>query len=187
MLTDLPMAPSSSRRICVGVGDLAVSDDAGAVLSTYALGSCIGVVAYDPRARAGGILHLMLPDSAILPEKAAAQPAMFADTGLPQFFSLLRGLRADLTRLRVLVAGGAHMIMGKDPFRIGESNWRATHDYMTANGYGVQHAEVGGSVNRSLALDLSSGQVTMKIPGSQRQFNLAAEPEDRTTAYRRAG
>jgi chemotaxis protein CheD len=186
MITDLPRAPSSSRRICVGVGDMAASDEAGAVLSTYALGSCIGVVAYDPQAKAGGILHLMLPDSAILPEKAAAQPAMFADTGLPGFFRLLRNLGADLARLRVLVAGGAHMIMGKDPFRIGESNWRATTDFMADHGYAVHHAEIGGSINRSVALELSSGQVTMRMPGSQRQFNLAAEPEDRTTAYRRA-
>jgi chemotaxis protein CheD len=128
----------------------------------------------------------MLPDSSILPEKAAAQPAMFADTGLPEFFRLLRSLRADLSRLRILVAGGAHMVMGKDPFRIGESNWRATHDFMTGNGYLVHHVEIGGSMNRSLALELSSGQVTMRMPAAQRQFNLAADSGDRTTAYRRA-
>jgi chemotaxis protein CheD len=187
MMTDLPTPPSLSRRISVGVGEMAASDDADAVLTTYALGSCIGVVAYDPQAKAGGILHMMLPDSTILPEKAAARPGMFADTGLPEFFRQLRDLRADPARIRLLVAGGAHMIVGKDPFRIGECNWRATTDYLAGNGYAVQHVEIGGSVNRSLALELSSGQVTIRMPGSTRQFSLAAEPGDRTTACRRAG
>jgi len=187
MITNLPLAQASSRRICVGVGDMAASDDADTVLATYALGSCIGVVAYDPQAKAGGILHLMLPDSSILPAKAAEQPAMFADTGLPDFFRLLKGLHVDFARMRILVAGGAHMIMGKDPFRIGECNWRATTDFMAGNGYVVQHAEIGGSVNRSVSLDLSSGQVTIRTPPSTRQFNLATDPGDQTTACRRAG
>ena len=39
------------------------------VLITYALGSCVGVAIYDPVARVGGLLHYMLPESAIDPEK----------------------------------------------------------------------------------------------------------------------
>ena len=166
---------------------MAASGDVGATLVTYALGSCIGVVAYDPQVKAGGILHLMLPDSAILPEKAAVQPAMFADTGLPEFFLLLTRLGARSDRLRLLVAGGAHMVAGKDPFRIAESNWRVTADFMAGNGYRIRHLEIGGSVNRSLALDVCSGQVTVRMPSSVRQINLAAEAEDQRKACRRAG
>jgi chemotaxis protein CheD len=187
MIAHLPPPQASSRRICVGVGDMAASNDPDTVLATYALGSCIGVAAYDPQSRTGGILHLMLPDSAILPAKAAEQPAMFADTGLPEFFRRLKSLGVNPARLRLLVAGGAHMILGKDPFRIGECNWRATTDFMAGNGFAVQHAEIGGSVNRSLSLDLSNGLVTIRMPSSTRQLNLAAETGDQTTTCRRAG
>jgi chemotaxis protein CheD len=180
------ITPSASR-ICIGVGDMAASNDADSILATYALGSCIGVVAYDPVAKAGGILHLMLPDSSILPEKAAAQPAMFADTGLPEFFRLLASLRAERSRLQLLVAGGAHMLMGQDPFRIGESNWRATTDYLKANGHPVRHVEVGGTVNRSLTLELATGVVTIRMPNSVHQISLAEEPTAQTAAFRRTG
>ena len=37
---------------------------------TYSLGSCIGLVIYDPIAKAGGILHYMLPESGIDKEKS---------------------------------------------------------------------------------------------------------------------
>ena len=78
-----------AQRVVIGVGDMAVSNNTQVTLSTYALGSCIGVVAYDPVVKVGGILHMMLPDSSISPEKAVQQPAMFADTGLPLFFRAL--------------------------------------------------------------------------------------------------
>lgn len=186
-MANVTVIPSLPRRICVGVGDLAVSNDTDCALATYALGSCIGVIAYDWAARAGGILHLMLPDSSILPGKAATQPAMFADTGLPRFFQHLHGLRIERSRLQLLVAGGAHMIMGQDPFRIGESNWRATVDYLTKNGYTLQHVQVGGTVNRSVTLELATGMVKIKMPNSLQEINLGGEPTDRTTIFRRAG
>ena len=175
------------RRISIGVGDMATSNDVESVLATYALGSCIGVVAYDPSVRAGGILHLMLPDSTILPDKAAAQPAMFADTGLPEFFQLMHSFGAERSRIQLLVAGGAHMLVGQDPFRIGEGNWRATTDYLKANNYPVRHVEVGGTVNRSVALELATGIVTIRMPNSVHQVSLAEEPTDQRTVFRRTG
>jgi len=45
----------------------------------------VAVVAYDPVSKASGLLHIMLPDSAISPDKSITQPAMFADTGLRCF------------------------------------------------------------------------------------------------------
>src|SRR4051812_29167296 len=120
-----------AQRIVIGVGDLAVSNNPQVTLSTYALGSCVGVVAYDPLVKTGGILHLMLPDGSISPAKAISQPAMFANTGLPLFFRSLTGMKAERTRLRIFVAGGASVLGGPDSFKIGERNIRATLDYLS--------------------------------------------------------
>lgn len=161
-----------AQRVVIGVADMAVSNNGQVVLSTYALGSCIGVVAYDPSVKAGGILHLMLPESSISMEKALRQPAMFADTGLPHFFKALTGVKAERFRLRLFVAGGASVISGNDPFRIGERNIRATMDYLAKNGYKVTHNEVGGSVNRTIHLEMSTGIVTLKTPTENGQLSL---------------
>ena len=45
--------------------------------------SCIGMAVYDPAAAVGGLLHYMLPDSAIDPAHGSGNPYMFADTGIP--------------------------------------------------------------------------------------------------------
>ena len=98
------------HRVVVGLAELAVSNNPSAVLTTYSLGSCLGVAIYDPVVKVGGLLHAMLPDSSIDPAKAAAQPGMFLDTGLPALLREACGMRADKRRLRIYVAGGAQIM-----------------------------------------------------------------------------
>ncbi|MDA8404290.1 MAG: chemotaxis protein CheD, partial [Desulfobacteraceae bacterium] len=43
-------------KLIVGVSDMKVSSNKDDVLITYSLGSCIGVVIYDPKTRVGGML-----------------------------------------------------------------------------------------------------------------------------------
>ena len=92
--------------VVVGMADGRVSGDPGQVLATYALGSCIALALHDPAARVGGMLHFMLPDSAIDPEKARRNPWMFADTGIPLLFRQAYEMGADKRRLVVRAAGG---------------------------------------------------------------------------------
>ena len=48
--------------IKVGMADLKIAKSPD-VLITLGLGSCIGLVLYDPVTKIGGMLHYMLPDS----------------------------------------------------------------------------------------------------------------------------
>lgn len=159
-------------RVTVGVGELAVSNGP-VVLSTYALGSCIGVVAYEPDLRVGGLLHVMLPESRISPHKAAAHPAMFADTGLRQFCRELATFKALAGRLQFFLAGGASVISGNDPFRIGERNAQAVLASLAGGGFLLRGSELGGSFNRTLHLDLSTGRLTLRTPRGDTEHNLA--------------
>jgi chemotaxis protein CheD len=163
-----------AQRVVVGVGDMGVSNNPQITLSTYALGSCVAIVAYDPLMKVGGLLHLMLPESKISPNKAASQPAMFADTGLPLLFRSLIGLKADPSRLRIFLAGGASVLCDSDTFRIGERNIRATSDYLAKGGYLVRHSSLGGTINRTVHLNVGNGDITLKTPIANDTLSLAA-------------
>jgi chemotaxis protein CheD len=163
-----------AQRVIIGVGDMAVSNNTQVILSTYALGSCIGVIAYDSVSKVGGILHLMLPDSTISPDKAAKQPAMFANTGLPLLFRAMAGLKAERHRVRLFVAGGAGMLSGSDPFKIGERNTNVTLEFLKQNGLNVNYQEVGGSINRTVHLEVGNGNVGLKTPLGNGSFSLAS-------------
>ncbi len=162
-----------AHKVVVGVGDMAVSNNTNVTLSTYALGSCVGVVAYDPVSKASGILHLMLPESKLSAEKAAAQPAMFADTGLPLLFNALFGLRAEFGRIRLFIAGGASVINGADPFKIGDRNLQAVKKFLISCPCVISGHDVGGTINRTVHLDVSTGTVSLRMPDSSRQHSLA--------------
>lgn len=163
-----------AQRVVVGVGDMSVSNIPSFTLSTYALGSCVGVAAYDPVAKAGGLLHIMLPESKISADKAQRQPAMFADTGLPLLFRSMLGLRGvDLGRLRILLAGGSCVLCQADAFKIGERNIRATNEYLAKNNFHVRYTSLGGNTNRTLHLDIGTGQVKLKMPQGDETHALA--------------
>jgi chemotaxis protein CheD len=162
-----------AQRVVIGVGDMAVSNNAQVTLSTYALGSCVGVVAYDPVAKVGGILHMMLPDSSISPDKAAQQPAMFADTGLPLFFRALLGLKAERTRIRLFVTGGACVLTSHDAFKIGERNTQATLNFLATNGFSIRKTVTGGTTNRTVHLQIGDGDMTLKTPEGTNSISLA--------------
>lgn len=163
-MAELSKLVAFARRVVVGVADFAVSKHPETVLSTYALGSCISVVAYDPAAKTGGLLHLMLPESSLAPEKAHRLPAMFANTGIPIFLKALQEAQTDFTRARLFIAGGACVLSGPDSFKIGERNIAAVHKLLAAEGIQMLGEDVGGTVNRTLHLHNATGLLTIKLP-----------------------
>lgn len=152
-----------TRRITVGVGDVAVSKQPGVELVTFSLGSCIGVVIYDPVVKVGGLLHLMLPDSSINRERARLQPAVFADTGLPLLFKSAYKLGAKKGRLRVVVVGGSQVMDAAGHFNIGKRNYTAVRKIFWRNNVLIDAEDVGGNVNRTVGLRVDDGKVWLKI------------------------
>jgi chemotaxis protein CheD len=162
------------QRVVIGVGDMSASNNSAITLSTYALGSCVALAAYDPVMRVGGLLHVMLPESSITPAKALTQPAMFVDTGVPALMRALIGFKAEPRRLRVFLAGGASVLTNVDNFKIGERNIRAMTAHVTQLGLNVTHTALGGTINRTVHLNIANGAVTLKTPEANDSLSLAA-------------
>ncbi len=147
------------------MADLKVSATPDARLVTYALGSCLGITAWDPVARVGGMLHVMLGASQIDEAKARANPAMFVDTGVPELFRSCYRLGAVKQRMIVKVAGGAHAGPSEeeDRFQIGKRNVIALRKLLWKNGVLIEAIDVGGfQLSRTVSLDVTSGVVTVK-------------------------
>ncbi len=153
-----------TKRIVVGVGDMAVSNDQSSILSTYALGSCVGVVMFDPQRGIAGMLHVMLPDSKATPEKAIEKPHMFADTGMASLMKAVTSLGAKKENLSIYLAGGANVLKGADFFKIGERNSTTIKRYLLDQGLRTKREDLGGLNNRTLHFKISAGTVELKLP-----------------------
>ena len=164
----LATASPSAAALVVGSGEVRVSADPHVRLVTYALGSCLGVVVHDPVAGVGGLLHLMLPESAIDPAKAARMPAMFVDTGVPMLFKESYKLGAKKERLVVKIVGGAHAAAREedDQFQIGKRNLLALRRMLWRNQVFVTAEDVGGCQrSRTVMLDVATGALTVRTDG----------------------
>jgi len=91
---------------------------------------------------------------------------MFVDTGVPRLFHAAYNLGADRNRLTIKVAGGAQMLDQEGIFNIGSRNFIALEKLMAQNGLKIQIADVGGLSSRTMRLDLTTGNITIKTPGA---------------------
>jgi chemotaxis protein CheD len=152
-------------KIIVGISDMKVSNRPGDVLITYSLGSCIGLVVWDPAAKVGGILHYMLPDCSLDRSRAEKNPCMFADTGIPKLFKEAYSLGAIKSRMIVKVVGGSQIMDESGMFNIGKRNYVALRKIFWKNNVLISKEDVGGVVNRTISLDVSTGTTILKVSG----------------------
>ena len=151
----------------VRVGDMKVGVE-GDEIVTHALGSCLGLMVYDPVAHVGGLLHAMLPLSRINPEKAASNPYMFVDKGVPMLFREVYGLGGQKERL-IVKAAGCGSPMGKNTiFKIGDKNYTVLKKLLWKNGVLLEAEEIGDSISRTVHFDISTGRVTIKSGQQER-------------------
>lgn len=152
-------------KIIIGVSDMKVSKNPKEELVTYSLGSCIGVVIYDPVVKVAGMLHYMLPESSLDKTKAQKNPFMFADTGIPILFKKSYTLGAKKQRMGITVVGGAQILDQKGFFNIGKRNYMALKKIFFKNNVIIKNEYVGGNVNRTIRIDIASGNIHMKTSG----------------------
>jgi chemotaxis protein CheD len=153
--------------LIVGISDIKVSNNAGDVIITYALGSCIGIVVFDPIAKVGGMLHYMLPESSLDQNKARENPEMFADTGIPLLFKSCYKLGADKKRMVVKAAGGASILDDTNFFRIGQKNIMAMRKIFRKNNVMIDKEDIGLNYNRTVRLEISTGKVFVRTSGGE--------------------
>jgi chemotaxis protein CheD len=144
-----------------------IASQAGDLIITYALGSCLGIAIHDPVACVGGLLHVMLPLSAIDPPKAKENPFMFVDTGVPRLFLDCYKEGARKERLIVKVAGGANVNenVRDEYFQIGKRNFVMLRNLLWKNGVLLRAHDVAGTVSRTMTLEIGSGEVTIRSNG----------------------
>ena len=160
----------TKRRTIVHVSDAKVSCEATDVLTTYSLGSCIGVSLYDPATHIGGMLHYQLPSSKMDPKRAQEKPLMFADTGMKILLAKLVGMGANKKRLRVKIAGGAMMETGPKGFDIGKRNHLAIRKILWKDGLFIDAEDVGGCSARNMYMHMNNGQVTIRSNGLEKEL-----------------
>lgn len=154
----------------VGISEMKISRRREDLLITHSLGSCVGVTLWDPEAGIGGLIHCLLPQSSIDPEKARQRPCMFVDSGMMSLLETLFNAGAQRRRILAKAAGGANVLDDQGLFRIGERNATMLRRVLWKNEILLAAADLGGSKARTLSLEMSSGRTLIRSMGEQAEL-----------------
>ena len=97
---------------------------------------------------------------------------MFVDTGVPALFRAAYQLKADKHRVVISVAGGAQIMDSGGFFNIGARNYDALTGLLRQHNLQTHAEQVGGLVNRTMYLNLATGEVRLKISGEPKETIL---------------
>lgn len=154
-----------AETVKVGMADLnvCVSPDS---ITTLGLGSCVGVVLYDPIKKIGGMAHVMLPDSTAV--KNNSNVAKFADTGIMELIRRLEEMGLNRRNLQAKMAGGAQMFAfnsNTDMMRIGDRNVDACKKMLKELGIPILAQDTGLNYGRTVIFYPETGEFVIKSVG----------------------
>lgn len=156
-----------SEMFRVGMADYKVCR-APQKVSTLGLGSCVGVVLYDPSIKICGMAHIMMPSSSLIVNNSNRKK--FADTCLQDMYDELLASGAKANKLVAKIAGGASMFTSakdNNVLNIGERNVEAVRSILERWRIRIIAEDVGGSIGRTIEFDPTTGDFLIKGSGTE--------------------
>lgn len=133
-------------------------------LYSLGLGSCIGVAIYDPAAKIGGLIHILLPTYQGF-ENGNHTRTKFADSGITDLVEALVKAGASKSRMKAKMAGGASMFVTNgtsSAHEVGKRNIQSSKDTLKRLGIELVAHDTGGNKGRTIYFDVETGQMTIK-------------------------
>jgi chemotaxis protein CheD len=152
---DMGYLENADRHVNVGVGELTTAAYPS-ILTTQALGSCVGIALWDPSRQAGGMAHVMLPSSE--DTRMGGKLQRFATHAVPELVEMLEAEGSSHRRLIAKIAGGAAMFKGDSMLAgIGTRNIDEVRKQLHLAGVRLRAEDTGGDYARTIELHLDTG------------------------------
>ena len=126
------------------------------ILRSAGIGSCVVIAAYDPGKKTGALAHVMLPGCS--PADNASQKTRYAADAVEEMISRMAQLGTDMDDLEVILVGGGN-VLKRDDDTICDDNIKSVIDILTKKGIRIKAKSVGGTVRRTVSLDIEKGRV----------------------------
>ena len=153
-----------AMEIVVSISDMKVTNRSKDILVTHALGSCLGLAAYDPVAQVAGLIHCLLP-VARDGGRQVNNPFMYVNTGVPQMMRSLFHRGASRENLVLKAAGCGRMMHISNQFDTGASNLAALKKLLQVNEMRLAAEDVGGTIPRTMRVYAETGRVVVSSCG----------------------
>lgn len=162
------MFGKNDKIINVGIADIKVGKSPEILRTT--LGSCIGIVLYNPDKQVGAISHIMLAKDPT-GRDVSKNPMKYGETALPMLIKMMAENDSPAGSYSARIFGGASMFKGINSNflqNIGEQNIEIVRDFLSKNKIPILVEDVAGHDGRTISLYLDDGRVLLKKSGSEK-------------------
>ncbi|MHC4260452.1 MAG: chemotaxis protein CheD [Planctomycetota bacterium] len=159
--------------IDVNTGEVKVSGQS-TILRSLAIGSCIVVIAYDPRKKVGAMAHVMLPGRA---PKRSLEKTKYAADAIDEMISRMSKAGSNIDDIDVCLVGGGNVLKREDD-TICKSNIDSTTQLLMKRQIPVRSTVLGGTERKGVFLDVESGTVSYTEGDGKEQ--ALWEPKDKS-------
>jgi len=159
---------AESKIVHVGIADIKTGR-APEVLRTT-LGSCLGIVLYDPDLKIGGISHIMLAKDTTSKD-SKVHPYKYGESALPALIKMMSDLGSNPGAYTARIFGGASMFKGLNSTflqNIGEANIEIAREFLAKNKVPLVLEDVGGHDGRTISLYMDDGRILLKKSGVEK-------------------
>ena len=153
----------------IGISEYKTAKAPG-VMVTYGLGSCLGIILYDPVLKSGGMAHTLLPQPR--PGVDDERKTKFVTTAIQLMLEDLLALGCSNDNIIAKLFGGANMfasLQSPDKETIGQRNIRVAKETLADLAIPVVSEDTGGSFGRTLEFNLETGQVLVRSVREERR------------------
>jgi chemotaxis protein CheD len=127
------------------------------ILQSKAIGSCVAIAAYDTTKHIGALAHVMLPGRA--PVKKAVKKTKYAADAIDAIVNRMSNLGSKIEDIETALVGGGNILDRKDD-TICDANIESALKLLGEKGLKVRAQAVGGTVRRSVSLNVERGIVS---------------------------
>lgn len=138
-------------------------------ITTYGLGSCVGVTLFDKVTKNAGMVHVLLPSSSVEQQVGAINKAKYANLGVEELLDQMIRSGARRANITAKMAGGAHMFgnpsTGSSLLNIGERNIAECKVALQRLGIPLIAEDTAGQHGRTITINSLTGGLTVKSVG----------------------
>lgn len=157
-----------TKIVHVGIADIKVGKSPEVLRTT--LGSCMGIVLYDPDLKIGGISHIMLANDTT-GKDSKLYPFKYGETALPLLIKMMADAGSRPGAYSARIFGGSSMFKGLNSSflqNIGDGNIAIVRQFLINNKIPLVLEDVGGHDGRTISLYLDDGRVLLKKSGIEK-------------------
>jgi chemotaxis protein CheD len=142
------------------------------VLKSGAVGSCIVIVAYNEEFKIGTMAHILLPGKA--PERRNIVSTRYAHNAVHELLKVFLDKKIQLNDIDICIVGGAN-VLNRSNDEICKLNVNSVHELLKESGIKVAARSLGGTLRRSVSLDIETGRLYLSVGDQEEKIFLTFE------------